>query len=134
MLSQCILLKIHQYRVWFIHKPGPKIFIADWLSRHNHKEGKDKTTKDMDTMIDAMQSMTDNPEFMSISQIQQTSVQDEHLQCLNSFIIAGWPNVNDELHSTLRLYWSYRDDLAVIYEVVMKGRQIIIPTALNNKC
>ena len=33
-LSQCIqfiLLKIHQYRVQIMYKPGPKIFIADWL-------------------------------------------------------------------------------------------------------
>ena len=26
---QCILLKIHQYRVQIIYRPGPKIFIAD---------------------------------------------------------------------------------------------------------
>ena len=41
-LSQCIqhiLLKIHQYRVQIINKPGPEIFIVDWLSRHNHIEG-----------------------------------------------------------------------------------------------
>ena len=45
MLSQCIqhiLLKIHQYRVQILYKPGPEIFIADWLSQHNHKEGKDE--------------------------------------------------------------------------------------------
>ena len=39
---QCILLKIHQYRVQILYKPGPEIFIADWLSQHNHKEGKDE--------------------------------------------------------------------------------------------
>ena len=39
---QCTLLKIHQYRVQVMYKPGPDIFIADWLSRHNHIEGKDK--------------------------------------------------------------------------------------------
>ena len=39
---QCILLKIHQYRVQIIYKPGPDIFIADWLSRHNHMKGKDQ--------------------------------------------------------------------------------------------
>ena len=41
-LSQCIqhtLLKIHQYRVQIIYKPGPEIFIADWLSRHNQHGG-----------------------------------------------------------------------------------------------
>ena len=50
-LSQCIkhiLLKIHQYRVKILYKPGPEIFIADWLSWHNHMEGKDKPIKDMD--------------------------------------------------------------------------------------
>ena len=38
---QCILLIIHQYRVQIKYKPGPDIFIADWLLRHNHTEGKD---------------------------------------------------------------------------------------------
>ena len=37
----------------------------------------------------------------------------------------------DELHCSLRLPWSYRDDLAVIDGVVMKGRCIIIPAVLK---
>ena len=50
-LSQCIqhiLLKIHQYRVQIIYKPGPEIFIAYWLSRHSHIEEKDKPIKGME--------------------------------------------------------------------------------------
>ena len=92
MLSQCIqciLLKIHQYRVQIIYKPAPKIFIPDWLSQHNHEEDKDKPMKDMDIRIDNIQSATDIPECISISQIQQASTQDDHLQCLKSFITAG---------------------------------------------
>ena len=58
---QCILLKTHQYRVRIIHKPGSEIFIEDWLSQHNHEEGKDKPIKDMDIRIDAIQSTTDTP-------------------------------------------------------------------------
>ena len=92
------------------------------MYRHNHKEGKDKPIRDKDIRTDTIQSMTDIPECMSILQIQQASAQDEHLQCLKSFIIAGWPSTKDELHSNLRPYWSYRDDLAVIGGVVMKGR------------
>ena len=81
---QCILLKIHQYRVQIIYKPGPEIFIADQLSWHNHIDGKDKPIKDMDTRIDRIQSMTDILECVSMSQIQQASARDEHLQCLKS--------------------------------------------------
>ena len=86
-LSQCIqhiLLKIHQYRVQILYKPGPYIFITDWLSQHNHKEGKDKPIKDMDIRIDAIQSVTDIPKCISVKEIQQTSAQDEHLQCLKA--------------------------------------------------
>ena len=68
---QCILLKIHQYRVQIIYKPGPEIVIAHLLSWHNHIEGKDKPIKDMDIKVDAIQIATDIPECVSISQIQQ---------------------------------------------------------------
>ena len=91
-LLQCIqhiLLKIHQYRVQMIYKPGPEIFIADCLSRHSHIEGKDKPIKDIDVWVDAIQSMIDMPECISMAEIQQASTQDDHLQQLNSFIIAG---------------------------------------------
>ena len=83
-LLQCIqyiLLKIHQYRVQIIFKPGPEIFIADWLSQHKHAEGKDKPIKDTDIRIDTKQKVTNISECMSISQIQQATTQDNHFQC-----------------------------------------------------
>ena len=86
---QCILLKVNQYRVQIIYKPGPKIFIADWLSQLNHEEGKDKPIKDMDIRIDIIQNVTDILECIFIKQIQQASAQDEHLQHLKNSIIAG---------------------------------------------
>ena len=130
---QHILLKIHQYRVQIIYKPGPKIFIADWLLRHNHVEGQNKPIKDTDVRVDAIKSMTDMPECISMAEMQQASTQDDHLQCLKSFIIAGWPNTKDELHADLKPYWSYRDELAVIDGIPLKGRHIIIPNSLRQQ-
>ena len=65
-----------------------------------------------------------------MSQIQQASMQDEHLQCLKSFIITDWPNTKDELHADLKPYWSYIDKLAVIDRIMLKGRHIVIPISL----
>ena len=81
---QCILLKLNQYRVQIIYKPGPEIFIVDWLSRNNHVEGKDKPIKDMDVWMDAIQSSIDMPECLSMAEIQQASSQDDHLQQLKN--------------------------------------------------
>ena len=37
------------------------------------------------------------------------------------------------MHSDLKPYWSYRDKLAIIDRVVLKGRCIIIPTSLKQQ-
>ena len=76
---------------------------------------------------------TDISECVPMSQIQQASAQDEHLQCLKSFIITCWPSTKDELHADLKPYWSYRDELAVIDGIVLKGRHIVIPTSLRQQ-
>ena len=108
---QCILLKIHQYRVQIIYKPGPEIFIADWLSRINHMEGKDKPIKDMDIQVDAIQSSIDMMECVSMEEIQQASSQDGHLQQLKILSLQQQqnvrPNTKDEVHINIRLYWLY---------------------------
>ena len=77
----------------------------------------------MDIRIDAIQSVTDIPPCVSILQIQRASTQDDHLQHLKNFIIAGWPSTKDEMHSDLKPYWSYRDELVIIDRVVLK-RQV----------
>ena len=87
----------------------------------------------MDIRVDAIQSMTDIPECMSILQIQQATAQDEHLQCLKNIIISGWLNTKDQLHIHTRPYWPYKDDLAVIHGVVIKGRCISIPEMLKHQ-
>ena len=82
--------------------------------------------------MDAIQNATDMPECMSMAEIQQASSQDDHLQQLKSFIIAGWPDTKDKLHTELRPYWLYRDELVVI-DVILKGRCIIILNSLRQQ-
>ena len=74
---QHILLKIHRYRVQVIYKPGPDIFIADWLLRHNHAEGKDQPIKGMELRVD----------IIKLWQICQNAYQ--------------WQNCNRHCHMTI---------------------------------
>ena len=83
--------------------------------------------------MDAIQRSVDMPECISIEEIQHASSQDVYLQQLKSFIIAGWPHTKDELHTNIRPYWLYRDELMVIDGVILKGRCIIIPDSLKQQ-
>ena len=87
----------------------------------------------MDMRVEVIQSMTGVPDCMSISQIQQVTLQDRHLQWLKNNTIAGWPAIKDQLLQDIRPYWSYKDELSVIDGVVMKCRWIIIPEVLRQQ-
>ena len=65
-----------------------------------------------------------------MTELQQASSQDDHLQKLKNIIIAGWPNSKDKISEELKSYWSYRDELVVIDGIILKGRCIIIPKSI----
>ena len=87
----------------------------------------------MDIWVNATQSKKDILECISMMEIQQASTQDDHLHKLKHLIITGWPNTKDMLQMDLKTYLSYRDELAVIDGVILKGRHIIIPTNLRHQ-
>ena len=47
----CIMLYINQYSVHILYKPGPELYIADWLSCHNHVEDQDQEITNMNVRI-----------------------------------------------------------------------------------
>ena len=130
---QCILLRIYQFQVRIMYKPGPELFITDWLSRHNYMEDKATQIHCMDIKVDAIQTKTNILECISILQIQQATAQDDHLQTIEGNIIVGWPENKDQIPHDIRMYWSFRDDMAVINGIIMKGRQVIKPDILKTQ-
>ena len=56
------LLCIHQYKVRILYESGSQLYIADWLSMHNHNEGKDEEMVGMNLNIYAIETCTDFPE------------------------------------------------------------------------
>ena len=129
--SQWILLRIHQYRVKIIYKPGTDLFMADWLSGQNHEEDKNEEIAGMQVNINNIVASTNIPECM-MWELQHDTDQDNHLQQLKC-IIKGWPENKDSMVQDLRLYWIFQDDMAVGDGVILKGRCIVIPNTLQKQ-
>ena len=62
-----------------MYKPGPDLFIADWLPRQNCKENKDREIPCVQLNIDAIQTITNIPHCLTINELQQATSQGEHL-------------------------------------------------------
>ena len=96
-------------------------------------EVKDQPIKGMELWVDIIQTTTDMPDCLSMTELQQASSQDNHLQILKHFIITGWPHSKDEISEELKPYCSYRDELAVINGVILKSRHMIIPNSIRQQ-
>ena len=68
---------------------------------------------------------------MTIHELQHEMAIDNHLQQLKECIIKGWPENKDSIPQNHRPYWTFWDDMAVIDRVILKGRFIVIPDALQ---
>ena len=69
-----------------IYKPGPDLFMADWLSRQNCEENKDEEITGRQANINTIQTTTNIPECMMIHELQQAMSQDNNLQQLEKQI------------------------------------------------
>ena len=88
-------------------KTGPDLFIADWLSRQNHKENKDAEIPGMQLNINAIQTTLNITDCMTIQKLPQATSQDEYLQQLKEHFIKGWQENKDQMPQHIRTYWTF---------------------------
>ena len=53
-ILQRTILYIHQYSIRIQHKPGPQLFLGDWLLIHNYVTNRDEEIADMCITINAI--------------------------------------------------------------------------------
>ena len=61
--------------------------------------------KGIEVQVDNIQTGTDMLECLSMTELQQVSSQDDHLQKLKNITIAGWPDSKDKIDAELKPYW-----------------------------
>ena len=88
---KCILLQIHQYKIYIIYKPGPELYIADWLSGPNCAENTDEEIAGMKIGIISIIITTVIPTHMKTKDIQAAIQDATHLQDLKSHTTEGLP-------------------------------------------
>ena len=76
------MLPIHQYNMCILNKLGPDPYIADWLSNHNHTEGKDQEIAGRNINIHAFGMAIGVPVCTSVDDIRNTLSTNVELQML----------------------------------------------------
>ena len=57
----------------------------------------------------------------------------EHLGMLSELMLYSWPSTKTEVQKELQPYLLFRDEIAIIDRIAMKGKRIIVLAALQDK-
>ncbi|XP_041440689.1 uncharacterized protein K02A2.6-like [Xenopus laevis] len=138
---QSMLLSLQNYALEVTYKPGPYMYVSDTLSRATARWHEVDAPHAQHSVCSMYREELDieginqadylNVTHQRLSQIGESSEQDEHLKILKSVVLNGWPDSRAETPVAIREYWNYRDEISLQDGVFFKGQCIIIPKQLR---
>ena len=121
-----MLLRLAKYSVQVKYVGAKSVLLGDTLSRLV-KSRKDEEVPGLDVTI--AQLLKNVP--TRLESLQGETRSDPTLQELGDYIRTGWPNSMQDLAEILRPYWCFRDELAILDGLIMKGNRVIVPAAIR---
>ena len=70
---------------------------------------------------------------LSLVKIKHVTRDDPVLHTLRQYILDGFPENKADCAESVRDNFNFREELAVINRLIVKGHHVIIPTALQNE-
>lgn len=135
---QSMILCLQRYNLKLKYVRGTEMVLADTLSRAPENTVVFDKTYDIYKLKKVFEYIeevnildTIRVRDTTISKIRAATKEDEAMQALKQLIINGWPQDKNELVDTVKCYWSFREELVVVEDLIMKGDRILIPTSLR---
>lgn len=131
---QRMLLRLQQYKLNVVYKPGKELVIADTLSRHFNVNDKveDEVFDEIELQVNLL---IDNLPISHAKWLlfEKESKNDEELNKLKDYINHGWPKYKSNVNDKLKCYFDFKDELSIIKNLIFKGDTIIVPKNLRTQ-
>ena len=121
-----MMLILQRYDLKVKYLPGSELSVADALSRAYLEETKESLIPDLE--VNEVPLTAHFPISQErYSEFQQATAADPTLQALSTVVRNGWPCPKPELPLAVREYWSCRDEISEIDELLFKAQKLIVP-------
>ena len=134
---QRLLIKVQRYRCQVKYRPGKEVILSDTLScLPNPNEARDVP---LDIRVESICSEVEDTHQIDLiffgqhkrTELQRETSNDPVRRSLWQTFNQGWPETLQELPTSLREFWSYRDEIGVSHGVLFKGSREFIPKTLR---
>ena len=66
-----------------------------------------------------------------LDRVRAATQKDRELQLLTQQVKLGWPKKINEVDEQIKCYWSFREDITVTDDILVKGHRIIVPKSMH---
>ena len=119
---QRMLLRLQQYDISVVHKPGKQMYIADALSRATHPnkacKPEDKLRDDIFHVHIILPTTKEK-----LDEIRKATEKDPELKALKTIVQTGWPSKRSDTPLETRSYWSFRDEVSCYDGLMFRGEK-----------
>ena len=67
-----------------------------------------------------------------LDRVRTASQKDQELQLLTQQVKLGWPKKISKVDDKIKCYWSFREDITVADDILVKGHRIIVPKDMRD--
>ena len=129
-----MLLCILDDQLEVMYQPGTKMHLSDALSRlTSHNDNlKAKSIPGLDiTVHDVQVFMEISP--LSLEKIKCVTENDPALKTLKQYIQDGFPINRSDCVESVQGYFGFREELAIVNGLIVKGHRVVIPSRLHDE-
>ena len=85
-------------------QPGPQLFTANRLSRHNHEVNSNEEILGCGIAIKVKGKCMDTLDSMTVEEIELVTLDNDHIRMLSEYVQHGWPSTKAEVQKKLHPY------------------------------
>ena len=125
---QKMILKLQRYNISLVYKRGKDLLIADAFSRayQDDNESDSSNLDEYDLMHVEVLSNTRLEELKTATQNDNTST------VLKTVIMRGWSKSYNDVPKEAQPYYSFRDELTVVNDIILRGQRFVISESLQS--
>jgi hypothetical protein len=125
---QGIFMRILEFDIDLLWRPGKEMHVADMLSRSYLPTSTGMPDIEKVCMVDYLPIRTER-----LQELKLETEKDEPLQILRSVILKGWPGEKHQCPTQITPYFSIRDELSVQDGLIFRGERVVIPASMRNQ-
>ena len=129
-----MLIKIIDFQIDLLHQEGSKMHLFDAISCFNtddSDDGRNNAVPIADFNISIHEVDITGLKPVIMQEMQTATASYIQLTQLKNYITDGFPRAKHECTELTHDFYDYRESLSIINGLVLKGRQIVIPSCLR---